>query len=803
VCSSCSPHSMPLPTLGFHTPVRVCRPCHDAHGQTVSAAIHSSPTLSAATPSPVVSSISRAAAAVPTGPYSSWFAAVADSPLHTPSAAPVVSCCCPAPVDAPFMTRSFAFGKSVSRMPRVAVTSSDQVLAHVRAQLVASHFLPGETCLLHIAPVLSYIGPTDTLMHMFPLLDALDEVLFVPDPNPPPLLVSPTEGGPSTFSALLAAGQGSFVSSRRRQPPKGVTSSKRSPGGGTHKHHTSSFSFEFTAPMLPDILTFDGLQMQFFEQYQGVGLLPSPAPPERSSSEASEPADLQDALENSTLESDAQGDLHRSSVSSIMSASTMNGEDVSVSIVESKDGAAPPILGGHGAPDSVWSQLVAGHFLFTTLGLYFAPIDTVHASPADASPALPPVCQVPWPSIRKTVNHLQASVDVGVLELFLVDGRVLTFVFRGLVSRGMYASFQDAVQFVERARIPASALQTFAVRNREQRGLIITTRLHPLVPPVPDGRDEFEPAQTLLAEWHRQRLQPNESDLTKWRISNINRDFEFCSTYPPLMMVPACISDTDLRTIGDFRSKRRIPLVSWIHPNGSAVLLRCSQPLRGIMGLRCTADENFFHATVSLLAGCTSLAIMDARPAVNAHANRISVNGGFETPAHYTATTISTAAPAVDETASVSTPGAPNMAATSPISYCALEFCNIDNIHAVSSSYKSVIDLMQQLNMHCLTPLVGSTLWSSFLDRVHRSGWLQHICLILWHASRIAMLLNQRVSVLVHCSDGWDRTSQVCCGGVMLWNRFDCVSSIHVLVVNFMGKRLFFVGGSWCLWHRS
>jgi hypothetical protein len=47
--------------------------------------------------------------------------------------------------------------------------------------------------------------------------------------------------------------------------------------------------------------------------------------------------------------------------------------------------------------------------------------------------------------------------------------------------------------------------------------------------------------------------------------------------------------------MADFRSKRRIPLISWVHPANNAVLLRAAQPLRGIMGQRCAAEERFVH----------------------------------------------------------------------------------------------------------------------------------------------------------------------------------------------------------------
>ena len=47
-------------------------------------------------------------------------------------------------------------------------------------------------------------------------------------------------------------------------------------------------------------------------------------------------------------------------------------------------------------------------------------------------------------------------------------------------------------------------------------------------------------------------------------------------------------------------------------------------------------------------------------------------------------------------------------------------------------------------------------------DNLNNSDWLTHIRRILKACSRIVHCLAYRdLSVLVHCSDGWDRTSQL------------------------------------------
>lgn len=48
-----------------------------------------------------------------------------------------------------------------------------------------------------------------------------------------------------------------------------------------------------------------------------------------------------------------------------------------------------------------------------------------------------------------------------------------------------------------------------------------------------------------------------------WRISFVNKDYSMCQSYPPLLLVPAYISDEVLQTVSKFRSSRRIPTVVW------------------------------------------------------------------------------------------------------------------------------------------------------------------------------------------------------------------------------------------------
>ncbi len=52
---------------------------------------------------------------------------------------------------------------------------------------------------------------------------------------------------------------------------------------------------------------------------------------------------------------------------------------------------------------------------------------------------------------------------------------------------------------------------------------------------------------------------------------------------------------------------------------------------------------------------------------------------------------------------------------------------------------------------------------SKWLSNVEETRWLEHIKCVISGAVRIVdKVENNKTSVIVHCSDGWDRTSQAC-----------------------------------------
>ena len=61
--------------------------------------------------------------------------------------------------------------------------------------------------------------------------------------------------------------------------------------------------------------------------------------------------------------------------------------------------------------------------------------------------------------------------------------------------------------------------------------------------------------------------------------------YNFIPTYPHTLIVPTHITDEQLVDVVRFRSKGRIPAVTWYHKRTGCVLVRASQPLVGIIGI--------------------------------------------------------------------------------------------------------------------------------------------------------------------------------------------------------------------------
>ena len=83
-----------------------------------------------------------------------------------------------------------------------------------------------------------------------------------------------------------------------------------------------------------------------------------------------------------------------------------------------------------------------------------------------------------------------------------------------------------------------------------------------------------------------------------------------------------------------------------------------------------------------------------------------------------------------------------------------MEFCDIPNIHTMRNSQRNLEKLVD--------PVQISDADTSFLSQLEATEWLKHILSVLKSSVRLVEMMDrEHVSVLIHCSDGWDRTAQI------------------------------------------
>ncbi|XP_063475312.1 myotubularin-related protein 6 isoform X3 [Symphalangus syndactylus] len=102
------------------------------------------------------------------------------------------------------------------------------------------------------------------------------------------------------------------------------------------------------------------------------------------------------------------------------------------------------------------------------------------------------------------------------------------------------------------------------------------------------------------------------------------------------------------------------------------------------------------------------------------------------------------------------------------------QFVGIENIHVMRSSLQKLLEVNSTKGLSV----------SDFYSGLESSGWLRHIKAVMDAAIFLAKAITvENASVLVHCSDGWDRTSQVCSlGSLLLDSYYRTIKGFMVLI---------------------
>jgi hypothetical protein len=183
-------------------------------------------------------------------------------------------------------------------------------------------------------------------------------------------------------------------------------------------------------------------------------------------------------------------------------------------------------------------------------------------------------------------------------------------------------------------------------------------------------------------------------------------DNDFCATYPPKLLMPPGLPIKTIHECAEFRTRQRLPFLSFIFPLTGAPLLRSSQPKTGFIGSSSPADDELVRA----VRQGRSLAILDCRPKLNAVVNQFT-GGGYESISKYENATFT--------------------------------FLGIPNIHRVREAF---IAMTRNLRHSRTDPAKD---WGALVIQILKGAQLAVDC------------LKHNEATLVHCTDGWDRTAQI------------------------------------------
>ena len=172
-----------------------------------------------------------------------------------------------------------------------------------------------------------------------------------------------------------------------------------------------------------------------------------------------------------------------------------------------------------------------------------------------------------------------------------------------------------------------------------------------------------------------------------------NSKFSFCESYPEKIIVPRISGsktiDDDLKNCAEFRTKKRLPALTYKHKNGVCIW-RCSQSKSGFMSKN---DKD--KILLTKIADNKKLMVYDCRPYLNAWANKLK-GAGFENTKNYDIK--------MD-----------------------IIFCEIPNIHAVRYSFEKMYNNLSYNNdneyLYSVISNLPNTLWYDTIITILKSSF--------------------------------------------------------------------------------
>eukprot|EP00475_Leptophrys_vorax_P017154 TRINITY_DN2370_c0_g3_i1.p1 TRINITY_DN2370_c0_g3~~TRINITY_DN2370_c0_g3_i1.p1 ORF type:complete len:884 (+),score=161.55 TRINITY_DN2370_c0_g3_i1:35-2653(+) len=310
--------------------------------------------------------------------------------------------------------------------------------------------------------------------------------------------------------------------------------------------------------------------------------------------------------------------------------------------------------------------------------------------------------------LRKSANAVRVESSSFVLKL--EDFREVRLMFANEYTENMKQLLKTMKRILDHKRVPNRFFPLCMQVVEDLR------RMYPQKKELfnlPSINDEFSMAQ----EFKEQNL--NDKDFT---YCDLNADYELCPSYPSTLFFPSSCTLEEIKSSADFRGRCRLPALTYYSSVYGCSIARCSQPHTGLSQKTCISDEKLIDSfrNISFRAD-NDYIIFDARSEIAAGGNKLK-GMGFEDIGRYRKAQIL--------------------------------FLGIANIHAMRQS----IDRLREI---AVSNEVAEGTW---LSQLEWTKWLNHTRNILLGATRMTRQIVQKgTSVLCHCSDGWDRTAQLCC----------------------------------------
>ncbi len=189
----------------------------------------------------------------------------------------------------------------------------------------------------------------------------------------------------------------------------------------------------------------------------------------------------------------------------------------------------------------------------------------------------------------------------------------------------------------------------------------------------------------------------------KYSFTDENIHYNLCKTYPKKLIIPSKFKEFNLSQLATYRSKNRFPVLTYYYSKKESCIFRSSQCLSGKKSKTSNLEIEYFKC---ITENKKILNIYDLRSKAAAMVN-ILKGGGSDDVNLY--------------------------------DNCRLEFCDLENIHIIRNAYKK------------------------FMEDPENKDWIKFISQLIYTTNKICNSIYKGEHVLIHCSDGWDRTTQICC----------------------------------------